>query len=122
MSQIMIRGPQKPAPKLGASHHGLYRESKRPRVFGAVFVGMAAIGLFFFGFGGWAAVAPLQSAVIAQGVIGVEAGRIDELFLTIAPQLAGRIELVAFALAEKDTAGAAGAKTDHDVLIETGHG
>ncbi len=47
----------------------------RPSVGGAKFAGLAAIAVFFFGFGGWAALAPLQSAVIAQGVVGVESTR-----------------------------------------------
>ena len=37
--------------------------------------GAAIIGLFFIVFGGWAALAPLKSAAIAQGVVAVETNR-----------------------------------------------
>ncbi len=47
----------------------------RPGVGVPKFAGLAAIAVFFVGFGGWAAVAPLQSAVIAQGIVGVESTR-----------------------------------------------
>ena len=38
-------------------------------------VGFAIVALFFGGFGAWAALAPLDSAVIASGVIVVEGSR-----------------------------------------------
>lgn len=47
----------------------------RPRIGVPVVVGMAIIGLFFGIFGVWAAVAPLQSAAIAPGVVSVESQR-----------------------------------------------
>ena len=36
------------------------------------FVGVAIAALFFFGLGGWAAVAPIDSAALAPGVVSVE--------------------------------------------------
>lgn len=50
-------------------------ELKGPRMGRAAAVGLAAIAIFFIGFGGWAATAPLKSAVIASGVIRVESER-----------------------------------------------
>ncbi|TMJ22941.1 MAG: HlyD family type I secretion periplasmic adaptor subunit [Alphaproteobacteria bacterium] len=38
-------------------------------------VGWAIIGLFFGGFGAWAAIAPLNGAVVANGIIKVEGNR-----------------------------------------------
>ncbi len=66
--------PKVAVPKLGASPRTV-ELPRRPRVVLPVFAGVSAITLFFFGFGGWAAVAPLQSAVVAQGFIGVESTR-----------------------------------------------
>ena len=40
-----------------------------------VLAGIAIIGLFLGGFGGWAALAPLESAAIAQGVVSVDSNR-----------------------------------------------
>ena len=40
-----------------------------------VVAGLVIIGLFFGGFGGWAALAPLESAAIAQGVVSVISNR-----------------------------------------------
>lgn len=40
-----------------------------------VTAGLIIIALFFGGFGGWAALAPLESAAIAQGVVIVESNR-----------------------------------------------
>ena len=40
-----------------------------------VMAGLVIIGLFFGGFGGWAALAPLESAAIAQGVVSVVSNR-----------------------------------------------
>ena len=42
---------------------------------GPVTAGLVIIALFFGGFGGWAALAPLESAAIAQGVVSVESNR-----------------------------------------------
>jgi HlyD family type I secretion membrane fusion protein len=42
---------------------------------GPVLIGFAIIVLFFGVFGGWAAVAPLQSAAIATGVVSVDSNR-----------------------------------------------
>ncbi len=40
-----------------------------------VIAGLVIIGLFFGGFGSWAALAPLESAAIAQGVVSVASNR-----------------------------------------------
>ncbi len=40
-----------------------------------VSIGILVIALFFGVFGGWAALAPLESAAIAQGVVSVETKR-----------------------------------------------
>ena len=40
-----------------------------------VLAGLVIIGLFFGGFGGWAALAPLESAAIAPGVVSVDSNR-----------------------------------------------
>ena len=42
---------------------------------GAIFAGLGVIAVFFFGIGGWAAYAPLNSAVVAPGVVKVEGNR-----------------------------------------------
>ena len=42
---------------------------------GPVTAGLVIIALCFGGFGGWAALAPLESAAIAQGVVSVESNR-----------------------------------------------
>ena len=46
-------------------------QSMRP----VIFVGLFVIALFFGALGGWAAVAPLESAAIAPGVLRVESNR-----------------------------------------------
>ena len=48
---------------------------ERMRVTPVLLAGAAIIGLFFVAFGGWAALAPLKSAAIAQGVVAVESNR-----------------------------------------------
>lgn len=47
----------------------------RPGSRTAMAIGMIAIAAFFMGFGVWAAVAPLKSAVVAEGVIASESER-----------------------------------------------
>lgn len=42
---------------------------------GEIFAGLLAIGLFFVGFIGWAAVTPLDAAVVASGVVVVSGNR-----------------------------------------------
>lgn len=42
---------------------------------GPILAGVAIMGVFFLGLGGWAAFAPLNSAVIAQAVVKVEGNR-----------------------------------------------
>jgi membrane fusion protein, epimerase transport system len=42
---------------------------------GAIIVGVAVLAVFFLGFGGWAAYAPLNGAVIAPAVVKVEGNR-----------------------------------------------
>jgi len=56
-----LGGPEKSSEKIGLT---------KP-----VLVGLAVVGLFFGGFGGWAALAPLGSAAIAQGTVSVEGSR-----------------------------------------------
>ena len=41
----------------------------------AITAGAVIVGVFFFGFGGWAALAPLNSAAIAPGTVTVESSR-----------------------------------------------
>lgn len=50
-------------------------DSPRPGSRVAVAVGVAAIAVFFLGFGGWATMAPLDSAVVATGVVTAESER-----------------------------------------------
>ncbi|TIM26424.1 MAG: HlyD family type I secretion periplasmic adaptor subunit [Mesorhizobium sp.] len=62
-----------------------------PRLRTAIAIGLAAILLFFGAFGGWAAFAPLKSAVLADGIVKVdgerkvvqhlEGGIVDRLFV-----------------------------------------
>jgi HlyD family type I secretion membrane fusion protein len=40
-----------------------------------ILVGLAIVGIFFGGFGTWAVTAPLNSAVVAQGVVKIEGNR-----------------------------------------------
>ena len=47
----------------------------RPRVGGPALIALAAVLLSFGGFGGWAAVAELDSAAVAQGSVKVESNR-----------------------------------------------
>jgi HlyD family secretion protein len=49
--------------------------SPAPRLRSLMFSATAIVGVFLFGFGSWAFVAPLESAVIAQGTIEVESKR-----------------------------------------------
>ncbi len=51
------------------------RPAKRPPVSGVVFGGLLMFVVFFGGFGAWAALAPLASAVIAPGRLVVESNR-----------------------------------------------
>ena len=51
------------------------RPAKRPPVSGVVFGGLLMFVVFFGGFGAWAALAPLASAVIAHGRLVVESNR-----------------------------------------------
>lgn len=46
-----------------------------PRIGLPVALGVLTIVVFFVGFGGWAAVAPLESAAIAMGTVSVESNR-----------------------------------------------
>lgn len=48
---------------------------ERMRIAPVLLAGAVVIGLFFVVFGGWAALAPLKSAAIAQGVVAVESNR-----------------------------------------------
>src|SRR5690242_15940116 len=63
MSELIIDNPSQPIP--------VPNESAR----GAVFAGVAVLAVFFLGFGGWAAIAPLNGAAIAPAVIKVEGNR-----------------------------------------------
>ncbi len=45
------------------------------RIAGPVWAGIVVIALFFGGFTGWAALAPLDSAAIATGTVGIETSR-----------------------------------------------
>src|SRR5437870_10713102 len=45
------------------------------RVRGAMVAGLGVVAVFFFGFGGWAAYAPLNGAVVAPAVVKVEGSR-----------------------------------------------
>ncbi|ROQ02016.1 HlyD family secretion protein [Stella humosa] len=47
----------------------------RPRIGGPALIALAAVVLTFGGFGGWAAVAELDSAAVAQGTVKVESHR-----------------------------------------------
>jgi HlyD family secretion protein/epimerase transport system membrane fusion protein len=42
---------------------------------GTIVAGLAVVGVFFVGFGGWAAMAPLSSAAIAPGVLSPDGSR-----------------------------------------------
>jgi HlyD family type I secretion membrane fusion protein len=48
---------------------------QRPALRGPLMAGIFMLALFFAGFGGWAALAPLASATLAEGVIRVETHR-----------------------------------------------
>jgi HlyD family type I secretion membrane fusion protein len=47
----------------------------RPKIGAPLAAGALLLGVFFAGFGGWAALAPLSSATVAEGVIRVETHR-----------------------------------------------
>src|SRR5690606_27609601 len=57
-------------PRSEQSPPGLQRSIRRPIVIGAVIV-----GLFFGGFGSWAAMTPLSSAAVAPGVVSLDGSR-----------------------------------------------
>ena len=46
-----------------------------PRIGLPIAIGILIIAVFFIGFGGWAAMAPLESAAIAMGTVSVESNR-----------------------------------------------
>lgn len=82
-----IRDDQAPpaARPLWSSFVTILRESRRPaasddalpflRTGRVIWTGGLIVALFFFGFVGWAAIAPLQSAIVAPGVVIVESHR-----------------------------------------------
>ena len=47
----------------------------KPKLRGMVIVGFVIVGLFFGIFGGWALLAPLESAAIAPGVVSIDTNR-----------------------------------------------
>ena len=52
-------------------------ESSRPPLGRSFFAGVVIVALFVGAFGSWAALAPLDSAAIASGVVGVDSNRKD---------------------------------------------
>ncbi len=52
-----------------------YQSHSPIRLRGTIIVGLVAIALTFGGFGGWAALAPLASAVVASGSVKVQSNR-----------------------------------------------
>lgn len=63
--EVLQRPPQPPADATLDEDSGKHE----------IRAGLIALALFFFGFGGWAAFAPLDAAVVAQGVIVVAGNR-----------------------------------------------
>jgi epimerase transport system membrane fusion protein len=63
MTDIIIHNSAQQVPVPNESAHG------------AIAAGLGVIAVFFFGLGGWAAYAPLNSAVIAPAVVKVEGNR-----------------------------------------------
>ncbi|MBW8268544.1 HlyD family type I secretion periplasmic adaptor subunit [Caldovatus aquaticus] len=63
------------ADTLPAAARDALLDAPRPRTRGPVLFGLAAILLFFGGFGAWSALAPLSEAAVAPGVIKVEGQR-----------------------------------------------
>jgi HlyD family type I secretion membrane fusion protein len=63
MSELILPNPTQQVP--------LHNESAR----GAIIAGFCVLAVFFFGLGGWAALAPLSGAVVAPAVVKVEGNR-----------------------------------------------
>src|SRR3977135_2200817 len=63
MPELITDHPTQPAP--------VPNESAR----GAIIAGLVVLAVFFIGLGGWAAMAPLNSAVVAPAVVKVEGNR-----------------------------------------------
>ena len=63
MSELILPNPTQQVP--------LHNESAR----GAIITGIGVLAVFFFGLGGWAALAPLNGAIIAPAVVKVEGNR-----------------------------------------------
>ncbi len=68
-----ISGDQHARPKASATMEGV--GSGRVGVGPVIVTGLVIIVLFFGGFGSWAALAPLDSAAIAPGVVSVAGNR-----------------------------------------------
>jgi len=66
---------ESPASTEPASRSGLIALMREMGLSGPVLVGFAIIAVFFGGFMGWATLAPLGSAAIAQGTVSVETNR-----------------------------------------------
>ena len=50
-------------------------EARRPGIGPYVLAGLAVVVLFFVGFGSWSAIAVLDSAALAPGVVTIESSR-----------------------------------------------
>ena len=71
MSIDLLEAPQASAPPTPPALAANEDDSGKSEIRG----GLIAIAIFFLGFGGWAAFAPLDAAVVAPGVVVVSGNR-----------------------------------------------
>ena len=64
-----------PMRRPAAPRRALSVVSRNPPTRGPVLAGLLIVLVFFIGFGGWAALAPLSSAAVAPGAVKVESNR-----------------------------------------------
>ena len=72
---VLPKSPQLPSLQLFGLGLSFGTPKEGPRIGLPIVIGILTIAVFFVGFGGWAAVAPLESAAIAMGTVSVESNR-----------------------------------------------
>ena len=75
MTTPSSKPPQQQEIPLSATEVPVQPAGRRPDIVGPVNAGLAVIFVFFGLFGAWAALAPLQSAAIAPGLVSVDTNR-----------------------------------------------